>query len=255
MSMNQEQLDTLATDIRANPDPAVQQSLIDENYEGIAHLYNEPTIYFSWLSSLSVEAYKGAIIWEEMRTAITSTEATIWEWLTSDMTAPLDVSNADIRDGMRAVWVNAPDTGDRLLSVSMRNVTEAEMLFVEGTTGSPVTPYTFGWEGVVTESDVAFALNDSTYVSNEVALMNEIGKEHKLTVTLTEDLPVPVSIQYQVRNNQAHWKGSSIQGLTNVQLAGVYYARLPGEMILTDIASVRVVNPLNVAVSLEVERL
>ena len=251
--MNTEELSVLATDINTNPDPDVQQALAAENYAALAWYYNQPEIYFSWLSSLPVSMYKEVIVWEEMRTGISPESARIWEWMTSNMSQPLNVSDADIRAGIRATWFDTNETLNRLDSISKRNLTTAEMLFKEGSgNGSPVDPYLFGWEGEVTESDVTLALN-AQFVSNEVVLTNQRRVNQRLKITVSADLSSQVTIQYQVKNGIANWSKS--QGLFHALLAGVYYVKLSGGQILDADASVRVINPLSVAVTLEVERL
>lgn len=257
--MNTEELAILATDITNSTDPVVQNALLEENYAGLANLYNEPEIYFAWLSSLPVSAYKEVIVWEEMRTGISPESARIWEWMTSNMSQPLNVSDADIRDGIRATWFDTTDTLDRLNSIAKRNLTTAEMLFKSGSgNGSPVDPYLFGWEGEVTEGDVVNALVSEPTSSVVVPLSSLQNRNINLIVTLPADLPHSAALTYEIRNQHAgqwtEWAGSTLTGLTSVGVAGTYSARLAGFYIKSAIAEIRIVCPYAVVPVLVVER-
>lgn len=93
--------------------------------------------------------------------------------------------------------------------------------------------------------------------SNIVTLTNKRSRSQLLVVTLTNDLPEPINIQFRVRNKfgeqWSEWEGSSIVGLTAKQYAGVYSARLPGEFVRSDTTEIMVQCSYNVSLTLAVE--
>ena len=96
-----------------------------------------------------------------------------------------------------------------------------------------------------------------TTESNVVTVLNEKGRNKLLIVTLSGALPEPANLQYQVRCKFGEmwtaWQGSTVVGLTNVQDAGVYSAKLPGEFIKSDEVQIKITSPYNQPLTLLVE--
>jgi hypothetical protein len=253
MSLTTEQSIILADDIIASTYPPVVAARDAGDNAELAVLYNTDSTFWVWRTALEVSEYREGLDWPEVE-LLTTGEARIWDWTTGNMTLPLEVGKVGVRTGLAQVWNPATETRNNLIGMASRLTTIAEKLYVTGD-GTSNDPGDLGWEGLLTTSNVTNALNDDRFISNEVPLTNQVNRSQRLIVTVSADLPNPVSIQYQIQNGTAAWRGSSIQGLTNVQAAGDYYASLPGSLILDADAKIRVVNPLNVAVSLVVERL
>jgi hypothetical protein len=93
--------------------------------------------------------------------------------------------------------------------------------------------------------------------SNIIDIVSKKSRAHWIVVTLEQTLPEPVNLQFRVRNKYGEtwgeWEGSSIVGLTNKQRAAVYSARLPGELIRSDEAQIKIICPYNVPITLLVE--
>lgn len=93
--------------------------------------------------------------------------------------------------------------------------------------------------------------------SNVVQLVNRKNRNQLLIVNLLEDLPDRASLQYKIRASFdgvfGEWEGSSIAGLVGKRLSGVYSARLPGEMLKSDLVEIKVVCPFNKPLELLVE--
>lgn len=93
-----------------------------------------------------------------------------------------------------------------------------------------------------------------TSYSNAVTLTDQRNRNHQLKVTLTQALPEPVNLVYELNIDGAGWdRRSSISGLSNVQAAKSYFARLPGEFIVTNDVQIRIACPFNKPLTLVVE--
>jgi hypothetical protein len=93
--------------------------------------------------------------------------------------------------------------------------------------------------------------------SNIVDVVAKKGHQQLLIVTVGDGLPEAVNLQFQVRNKfgdvWSEWEGSSVVGLTNKQTAGIYSARLPGDLIKSDESQIKIVCPYAITVTLTVE--
>lgn len=93
--------------------------------------------------------------------------------------------------------------------------------------------------------------------SNIVDVVAKKGRQQLLIVTVGGGLPEAVNLQFQVRNKfvgvWSEWGGSSVAGLTNKRVAGVYSARLPGDLIKSDEAQIKIICSYAIALTLIVE--
>ena len=152
------QLTTLAAAIRADTDPNVVAALSIRNDVLLAELYNADSTFIVWKTSIKPIEYREAIVWTEVdNAAMTVGKARIWEWLTEQMTANIDASKTNVRQGIADCWASNTTTRTNLLNIAKRAATKAEKLFATGT-GTTATPGVLGWEGMVTYTDVGIAL-------------------------------------------------------------------------------------------------
>lgn len=158
--MTPAQLTTLAAAIRADTDPAVIAALAIGNVTGLVALYNDASTFIVWRSSIPVEEYRDAITWTEVDALTTGSKYRIWEWLTGNMTLPLEPSKATVRAGLADCWASNTTTRTNLLAISKRAATKAEKVFATGT-GTTASPGALGWEGLLTIEDVGVALRDN----------------------------------------------------------------------------------------------
>ena len=148
---------TLAAAIRADTDPAVVAALDIRNDVALAELYNAASTYIVWKTNLQPSEYREAIIWTEVDALTTGSKYRIWEWLTMDMTAPIDASKTNVRQGIADCWASNTTTRGNLLAIAKRPATKAEKLFVTGT-GTSASPGILGWEGILSYTDIGVAL-------------------------------------------------------------------------------------------------
>jgi hypothetical protein len=73
------------------------------------------------------------------------------------MTAPIDFSRLNVRQGLQDCWASNTTTRASLLVVAKRTATRAEKLFSTGT-GTTATPATLGFEGSLSPDDIVSAL-------------------------------------------------------------------------------------------------
>ena len=152
------QLQTLKAAIAAETD-ATFVSYRDQGATGLmAQWYNETAspAFYVWRSAIPPAEYREAIVWAETDSLQTS-KARTWEWITMSMTADLDASKPNIRQGLADVWPSNGATRGQLLAIANRTATRAEKLFATGT-GTTASPATAGWEGNLTADDIVRAL-------------------------------------------------------------------------------------------------
>ena len=147
---------TLAAAIRADTDPAVVAALDIRNDVLLAELYNAASTFIVWRTNITPNEYREAIVWTEVD-ALTAGKARIWEWVTQQMTAPIDASKANVRQGLMDCWASNTTTRTQLTAAAKRTATKAEKLFATGT-GTTATPGTLGWEGTLSYTDIGVAL-------------------------------------------------------------------------------------------------
>ena len=142
MALTTEQATTLAAAIRADTDQAVIDALEIRNDVLLAALYNTASAFIVWRTDLSPEEYREAIVWTEVD-ALTIGKARIWDWITQNMTAPINASSVNVRQGLMDCWASNTTTRTQLVVAGKRAATKAEKLFATGT-GTTAAPGTLG---------------------------------------------------------------------------------------------------------------
>lgn len=154
--MLQSQLTALKADIQANFSAqwaAGQVNLIAESYNA-----NAVPDFIVWKTSLDAPAYRAAITWTEVD-ALTVSKARIFEWLTGNLSLPINPSDSNVRQGIADCFGAGTTTRSALLAASKRKASRVEKLFATGT-GSDATPGTLVFEGRISGSDVIEAMNN-----------------------------------------------------------------------------------------------
>ena len=151
------QAQTLVAALRADADPGVAAALAARNDTEVARLYNLDSSFVVWRTSISPAEYREAIVWTAVD-GLTAGKARIWDWITQGMTAPIDASKTNIRQGIADAWGATSATGLALQAVAKRPASKTERLFVTGT-GTTASPGLLTWEGPLTVNDVSNALN------------------------------------------------------------------------------------------------
>jgi hypothetical protein len=111
-----------------------------------------------WRTNVEPAEYRDAITWTEVDALTTGSKFRIWEWLTMSMTAPIDFSRLNVRQGLQDCWASNTTTRTNLLAIAKRTATKAEKLFSTGT-GTTATPATLGWEGMLSPDDIVRAIS------------------------------------------------------------------------------------------------
>lgn len=155
--LNDTQKMTLATYLRSATDPAVVAAVASRTDNVLAAWLNEDSTFIAWRSEVPVEEYRKAIVWTECD-SLQAGKARIWEWVTANMTLPIDASDPAIRQGLADCWAANSSTRPALLAVAKRVATRCEALFASGT-GTVADPGTLDFEGSISVGDVADALN------------------------------------------------------------------------------------------------
>ena len=154
-----EQRTTLAAALRADTDPDVVAALAIRNDTELTRLYNLPSTFVVWRTNVPVNEYRDALTWTEVD-GLTTGKARIWEWVTGQMTLPLQANKLAVRQGLADCWAANSTTRASLLAVAKRFATKTEALFTTGT-GTTATPGDLVAEGTLTTEDVGRALNDN----------------------------------------------------------------------------------------------
>jgi len=125
-------------------------------------IYNEPSTFTVWRSTIEVDEYRTAIVWTEVSdVAMTVAKARIWEWMTSNMSLPLYVASAPVRTGLADCWGATTVTRANLLAMAKRYANKVEVLYATGT-GTVAIPGNLVWEGPSTFDIVQYALYPNT---------------------------------------------------------------------------------------------
>lgn len=151
------QLSTLRAAILADTTPDVVAARAIRNDTELARLYNSPGSFVVWRTSVPVDEYREAVTWTEVD-SLTVGKSRIWEWVTANMTLPLDTSKPGIRQGLADCWGSGTATRTALLAVAKRAATKAERLFATGT-GTLGSPGLLTFEGQISIDDVGRAMN------------------------------------------------------------------------------------------------
>jgi len=158
MNLDATQLAALKAHILASVDPAVVAALgggaVGRDDTTLAALYNLPSAIIVWRSAIPVSEYRAAVAWTEVD-SLTVGKARIWEWLTANMAAAINPSDAAVRQGIADAWGPATSTRPALLAVAKRAATVGESVFTP--TGTDGSPGTLAVEGTVTIDNLGAA--------------------------------------------------------------------------------------------------
>lgn len=161
MALNKTQRADFAAHVKANADPVVSSSLASGNHTRLAEYYNGASDKWVWKKWLSVDEYRDAIDWIEC-SGLTPGDARIWEWVTSNMTMPIQIGSPNVRKALADAWKLGPNTKTNMDGLSKRLATHAELVFAEGTAkGTEADPLDLGFEGDITTSDIGRAINEN----------------------------------------------------------------------------------------------
>lgn len=156
MILTNAQKQTLANHIRSNLDPAVVDALTRGAHGEISDIYNQESSFIIWRESIEPSEYKEALVWTEVD-GLQAGKARIWEWLTEQMTAPIDASSANVRQGLSDVFPQS--TRGNLLAIAKTPASLAQSIFATGD-GTTSSPGTLVVKGKLTTSDVGDILNN-----------------------------------------------------------------------------------------------
>lgn len=156
--MTDAQQQTLANALRADTDPAVVTARTQRNDAELVRLYNADTTFIVWRTAVYPQEYREAIVWTAVD-GLTTGKARIWEWITQSMTASIDATKNNIRQGIADAWGASSATGLALQAVAKRPASKAEKLYVTGT-GTTANPGLLTWEGPLSVNEVSRALNE-----------------------------------------------------------------------------------------------
>lgn len=146
---------TIKTAILADATQANNVTIQD--YSAIADWLNTAGAFIVWRSSVPVTEYRDALAFTEVD-ALTASKARIWEWLTGNMTLPLESGKIAVRQGIADCWASNSTTRTNLLTIAKRAATKAEQLLATGT-GSSASPGTLTWEGQISVYDIGGILS------------------------------------------------------------------------------------------------
>ena len=159
MALNTEQKTILADHIRASVDADVITALADRNDVEMARLYNLDSSFTIWNSNITPAAYRAVMVWTEVDNMNTG-DARIWEWITANMTLPIDSSEANVRQGLNDAFQTSAGTKAALLLLAKILASLAESLYATGT-GTNANPGVLTFAGNVSTADVSKALNEN----------------------------------------------------------------------------------------------
>ena len=156
-TLTPEQLITLADDINANTDPDVVAARTARNDTELARLYNLDSSIIVWRDNITPSEYREALVWTEID-SLTAGKARIWEWITQNMTAPIDATKANIRQGLADVFPSNGATRGQLLTVAKESASVFESIYAAGV-GTTANPAVRVVNGPVTIQNIGAALN------------------------------------------------------------------------------------------------
>lgn len=159
MSLTAAQQATLKADILADPTLAAIPNTADGDFQ-IAATYNAIAgpDFWVWRSAIASTDYRGVngIVWTEVD-ALTVSKARIFEWLTGQLTLPINASDPNVRAGIQNAF-GTSQTLTNLTNMGRRPATRAEKLFAAGA-GTAASPATLAFEGAISYYDVMAARN------------------------------------------------------------------------------------------------
>ena len=157
MALTQAQKQALRAHIEASQDLATH--LANSDYSAIADALNAASnpAFVVWRTSVPVAEYRDALVWTEVD-GLTGGKPRIWEWLTGNLTLPLETSKAAVRQGLADCWASNSATRPALLALAKRTATRAEGVLATGT-GSDAAPGDLVFEGAISGYDIGGILS------------------------------------------------------------------------------------------------
>lgn len=159
MALTVDQRATLAAHIRANTDPDIVAAVAIRDDQAVAAHYNQVSAFYVWREAVPSEEYREAITWTEVDT-LNAGAARIWEWITQNMTAPLDATKTNVRQGIADAFGAPTSTRAALIAVGKEQATLCESIFATGT-GTEGAPGVREFVGTLPVDDVSRALNEN----------------------------------------------------------------------------------------------
>lgn len=159
MALTESQRSTLAAHIRANQDAGVVAALAIRDDQAVAAHYNEVSAFYVWREAVPPDEYREEITWTEVDT-LNAGAARIWEWVTQNMTAPLDATKVNVRQGIADAFGAPTSTRAALIAVGKEQSTLCESIFATGT-GTEGDPGVRDFIGTLPVDDVSRALNEN----------------------------------------------------------------------------------------------
>jgi len=150
------QAQTLVAALRADADPAVAAALAARNDTEVARIYNLPTAFIVWKTSVTPNEWDTAM----MQGATQMDALTVGK---RDTLFVVMSRNRDCRDPNVVTTINDLTGTQNMLKAALvaackRVASKAETLFTTGT-GTTAAPGSLIWEGPLTVNDVSNALN------------------------------------------------------------------------------------------------
>lgn len=104
----------------------------------LAAWLNAPGSCVAWRTAIQPAEYREAIVWTAVD-ALAAGKARIWEWITANMTLPIDASKSNVRQGIQDAWGSGSATSTALVALAKRTGNRAESALATGTctTGNP----------------------------------------------------------------------------------------------------------------------
>jgi len=158
--MTPAQLQTLKAAIFASQDPAVIAARNAVNETELARLYNLPSSFIVWKTSVRrSEAMADGIDWTQVDN-LSVGQGRIWDWLFDNNERSINPSDASQRAAISECWKGTAAkvaVATFVLTQCKRAASAAEHLFATGT-GTTGTPGLLVWEGTVSPQTIADAL-------------------------------------------------------------------------------------------------
>ena len=158
--MTPSQLSALKTAIFASQDAAVITARNALNDTEIARLYNLPSTFIAWRTSVKrTDAMSTGFDWAQVDN-LTTGQGRIWDWMFDTVDRTINPGDQSIRDGITECWkgtVAKVANATFIFTKCKRTLSEGEKVFATGT-GTTVTPGVIGWEGTVSAQDASDAL-------------------------------------------------------------------------------------------------
>jgi hypothetical protein len=159
-ALTQAQCTTLRTDIVTTHAVEFAELIAGGSVIGLRQAYAAPAAptFWVWKTSVPPEDYRGAIVWTEVD-ALSAGDARIFEWMTGQLTLPINAADPNVRQGMADAFGAGTTTRANLLTLSRRPAVRGERLFATGT-GSTGSPGTLVIEGVFSLDELTLALHN-----------------------------------------------------------------------------------------------